>query len=471
MRYDYLKEALKVLGAVIVILLIVSLVPDFEIKYKHFNLLSDVVDDTDQEDDDSLSLEAQGNDLMGISTDSIENASKGESTPVLPVPSVDTSVSTQEGVVGFEDFSESKQMLKPFYQALLTEAQKRPVRIGVLGDSFIEADIMTSDLRKHIQTRYGGHGVGFIPIVSPVAQSRKGVQQEATGWYAQSMIYYKKADWSKFSLTGFYYIPSENATVTLKLTEADTLSQFSFVFINLKQTILNVSINGQAPVEYKPETSDHVQFLTLPTRNIQTLKITTTNVEGFTGLGFYRNNTSGVYVDNFSVRGSSGVVLSTISDELSKQLNAFVSYDLLIVEYGLNVMVAEKTTYASYRKLMTKAIEHLKACYPGVPIIVMSVGDRGSKGSDGSVITHPGVLPLVAAQREIAQNAGVLFWNTFQAMGGDKSMVTFVNSKPPMAAKDYTHINYLGGSKIAQALYESLMSEKNKYAPSIGYEK
>lgn len=463
MKHDYLKEALKVLGAVIVILLFFALIPDFAIKYKHFNILSDIVDESSLSEEDSMSIESMEKDLLGAASDSID-----EATPLAVAPIMkDTVYIAHAGVVGFEDFSASGQMLYPFYKALLTEAHKRPVRIGVLGDSFIEADIMTSQLRKQLQAQYGGLGVGFIPVTSPVVQSRKNIQLESSGWNTKSMVYYKNADWSKFSLGGFYYLPSENASVLLKTTEADSVYQVSFAFINPKHTKINVSINGEPPVEYTPEPSDEAQLLTFSNGGIQSLKVSVSNVDGFVGIGFYRSNKTGVYVDNFSVRGSSGVVLSTISEDLSVQLKKHVTYDLLIVEFGLNVMTAEKSTYQSYRKLMTNAVEHLKKCFPNTPIILMSVGDRGSKNSDGSISTHPGVLPLVDAQRQIAQNAGVLFWNTFQAMGGEKSMVAFVNHKPPMAGKDYTHINYLGGSKIADEFFESLMNEKNRYAPTI----
>ncbi len=469
MRYDYLKDALKVLCAVIVILLGVALVPDFNIKYKHFSILSDVVDNPADEEEMS-SIESLERDLLAVTTDSLKLDSIPNNKPV-PVVVPEVPFTSKEGVIAFEDFSANKQMLYPFYQALLRETDKRPVRIGVLGDSFIEADIMTADLRKHFQAHYGGMGVGFIPIASPVTNSRNAIIQDASGWTIQSMVKFKNADWSKFTLAGFYYIPSENATVTLKCTEEDSMPQLSLVFLNTKHTKIKVSINGDAPVEYLPEASDEVQFLNLTKGSMQSLKITFSNVDGFTGLGFYRNSETGVFVDNFSVRGSSGAVLTTISQDLTKQLTKHVQYDLLIVEYGLNVMVAEKSTYTSYRKMMISAIQHLKECYPDTPIILMSVGDRGNKNNDGTVSTHPGVQPMIDAQRDIAQKSGVVFWNTFNAMGGENSMVNFVRHKPPMASSDYIHIRHLGGSKIAEELFESLMNEKNRFAPATAHEK
>ena len=36
------------------------------------------------------------------------------------------------------------------------------VRIAFLGDSFVEGDILTSDLREALQAKFGGRGVGFV---------------------------------------------------------------------------------------------------------------------------------------------------------------------------------------------------------------------------------------------------------------------------------------------------------------------
>ena len=53
----------------------------------------------------------------------------------------------------------------------------------------------------------------------------------------------------------------------------------------------------------------------------------------------------------------------------------------------------------------------------------------------------PGVKNLIRYQQALAANTHVAFWNMFEAMGGEGSMVEMVNSKPAMANYDYTHIN------------------------------
>ena len=58
-----------------------------------------------------------------------------------------------------------------FFVALVRTSSSIPeddglVRKAVFGDSFIEADIFTADLREMLQKRFGGCGVGFVTITS-----------------------------------------------------------------------------------------------------------------------------------------------------------------------------------------------------------------------------------------------------------------------------------------------------------------
>jgi lysophospholipase L1-like esterase len=66
------------------------------------------------------------------------------------------------------------------------------------------------------------------------------------------------------------------------------------------------------------------------------------------------------------------------------------------------------------------------------------------------------------AQRLIAKETGIAFWDMYEAMGGVNSMVKYVESEPPLAAKDYTHLNFKGGRKLAAALAKSLLYEAEK---------
>ena len=93
----------------------------------------------------------------------------------------------RSGMTCIEDYSDSTlRGMTPFYRALDELAAKpRPVRIAYFGDSFIEADILTADLRAMLQERYGGCGVGFVTITSPVNGYRPTVRHSFGGWQSR----------------------------------------------------------------------------------------------------------------------------------------------------------------------------------------------------------------------------------------------------------------------------------------------
>ena len=73
----------------------------------------------------------------------------------------------------------------------------------------------------------------------------------------------------------------------------------------------------------------------------------------------------------------------------------------------------------------------------------------------------PSVLALLHAQRQTAKRAGVPFWNTFGAMGGNNSMVRYVEKN--WASKDYTHLGFGGGRELSRVLVEAILAEMKFY--------
>lgn len=68
---------------------------------------------------------------------------------------VPDTVRLNPALVAIEQFAPADSgRLRAFYDTLLYA--RRPVRIAVLGDSFIEGDILTADLREKLQQAYGG---------------------------------------------------------------------------------------------------------------------------------------------------------------------------------------------------------------------------------------------------------------------------------------------------------------------------
>lgn len=144
----------------------------------------------------------------------------------------------RSGMTCIEDYSDSTlRGMTPFYRALDELAAKpRPVRIAYFGDSFIEADILTADLRAMLQGRYGGCGVGFVTITSPVNGYRPTVRHSFGGWQSHSVTDSVFFDRGKQGVSGHYFIPTPGAYVELGgqrkyASRLDTCERASIFFI------------------------------------------------------------------------------------------------------------------------------------------------------------------------------------------------------------------------------------------------
>jgi hypothetical protein len=360
-----------------------------------------------------------------------------------------------------EDFTTGQTGLRRFFAALNNvDNLGRPVRIAFLGDSFIEGDILVADFRSKMQKHFGGRGVGFIPIQSETAQYRPTIKQSADGWKIYSMIKDKSR---KYVLSGMLFEPSANtASINFQTVdmypESKEVSSLKFIYSSSLMTDITLK-NGNESSTYKLPATDQVTQYEIKGR-FTNGKLQFKNTRGLQAIGIALEDNHGVVVDNFSLRGNSGLIMSNLDVKSCRDLQKVRPYDLIVLQYGLNVASDSMRDYGWYRNKMTTVVEHIQKCFPGADILMLGVSDRSHK--DGATYsTMPAVLSLLRAQRQTAKNAEVAFWSIFAAMGGHNSMVKFVNSN--LASKDYTHLNFRGGRQIADALYDSLINEKGMY--------
>ena len=189
-------------------------------------------------------------------------------------------------------------------------------------------------------------------------------------------------------------------------------------------------------------------------------RLTFTKAQGLQALGIALEDDRGVVVDNFALRGNSGLPLEQLDADACQALQRIRPYDLIVLQYGLNVATERTKDYAFYRDRMVQIVQHIRTCFPGADILLLSVSDR-SRMAAGSRQTMPSVKALRRAQREAAMQSGTAFWDVFEAMGGENSMVNYVSRN--WAAKDYTHLSFQGGRELAYALFDALILEKQLY--------
>ncbi|MCW3461927.1 hypothetical protein [Chitinophaga nivalis] len=335
---------------------------------------------------------------------------------------------------------------------------RKKVRIAYFGDSMIEGDLITSDLRDSLQSQFGGAGVGFVPVTSVVASFRTTIQHTFSSDWKD--YHYKNSPPASVTLglSGHTFYPGGNSWVKyspVKKTHLDKFEEVSVLYGPATAATININdrdytLTGDQPVNRLDLQQDtgHTSIV---------LKNGGGAAMPFYGVCFESNK--GIYVDNYSFRGISGVELGRLSSAMIHRMQEERPYDLVIMHYGANVLFRpELTDYSWYERPMKKVMDSLRQDLPATSFLIIGTADKSYRKND-RYITAPGVEALLKVQHDLATGYGTAYWNLYAAMGGEGSMVKWVEGDTVLANKDYTHLNRQGAAKVGALLYKAIMNE------------
>lgn len=431
--------------------LLVALGPIAGYQFKEFNPLSDLLDTTTNQSYETLSIPLQtANDTTATELHSTDSTnSKGVTTDTLPPLELSSRLM---------DYSEGQSALRRL-RAALREGRSRSVRIAFVGDSFIEGDILVAPFRQALQQRYGGKGVGYVPLTSPVARFRQSIQQRFEGAWRQTLAS-KSNSRTLFTLSETFATATASASTSYKLTNADRVT-LHYVSDTIPVAITYGINGGERQHVELPASHGALAEYTFPHGAVKQFELATGGGDGTRFYGVCFDGMTGISVDNYSLRGSSGTKLTAVSSALTAQLSRFRPYDLIILSYGLNVLSPKDNndSYEWYYDAMAKSIEHIQQLYPHATILLMSLSDRATL-HEGEIHPLNGVARVLRIQHRLAQRYGLLFWNTHEAMASLGGIKGFVDKG--WAAKDYTHISMAGGTQLAKLLTADLIGDESK---------
>lgn len=378
-----------------------------------------------------------------------------------------------QGMVCIEDYSpDGKHGIKPFYAALSNRNKmNRPVRVAYFGDSFIEGDIMTEELRLRLQKKFGGCGVGYVDIASPFTQLRSTLHYKADGWTEHNVLEKSGTDNELLGISGRYARANSGAFCEYSgIKGKEKLDTFE---------VATLYISSSTPCMVQAQANGSTEGIPLSLKGNGSIEALTTERRmgrirydipaGTTAFGVALESRKGVIVDNFSLRGSSGMQMGSFSENRLSAWHSTRPYDLIVLQYGLNVANKKQTDYSTYARRMKNVVEHLKSSFPEAGLLIVGIGDREDR-QDGQLQTMRGIRELSAAQQQVAAECGIAYWDLFHAMGGEGSMKRMAEAKPAEAQKDYTHINRKGGQRIGGILYRTIAHGYGQYEKKKKYE-
>lgn len=359
---------------------------------------------------------------------------------------------------------------------MLRMAHRYPIRIIHYGDSQIEIDRMTSELRHQLQSEFGGFGAGMLPAIQTVTTTA--IRQDCNKDMTRYIVYApnQKLKTKQYGPMGQTAVLQGNAT-------------FTFQKQQMKSTKNGTKRFGQIGILYEPHNDDHGKEGILATGVIKagdkeypfalkdgstfccidlpdsTAKATVTLnghalIHGF----LLDGNGVGVNVDNVPMRGCSGTVFTQIAQSSLETYFSRFNVPLIIMQYGGNAMPCLKPGKSAHEFCngLRRQFRLFKRISPNSRILFIGPSDM-STTINGKLQTYPSLPIVVDSIRTVCLENNVAFWDLYTAMGGWNSMLKWVHANPQLAGGDYIHFTTIGAEHVGKMLTNSIFQAYRYY--------
>ncbi|WP_124979185.1 SGNH/GDSL hydrolase family protein [Nonlabens xiamenensis] len=358
--------------------------------------------------------------------------------------------------------------LSSFFEKLyaLENGSQGQVRIAYYGDSMIDGDLIVQDFRSAMQDRFGGRGVGFVPMVSESARSRYSVKHYAKGNWKEHNYMGGRSESISFGVNGGVYF-AKDSTAQVKYLASGIKNAYRLNSPRLFYGPGRPDANLQLRIDKDTLTTDIplngpglFNSVNLSSDNVKRVELDFAQAQDLPIYGIDFSNGVGVAVDGFSNRGNSGMPLALLNPQLMNDFDQVLGYDLIILQFGANVLSTKANSFNWYARRMIRVVEHLHQTFPKAAILILGTADKGTK-NEQQVRTDSTVVRLLRSQQQYAANTQSGFLSLFHLMGGPNSMQVWTDHK--LANADYTHFSPQGSRKIGRLIFQEMMLGYSDY--------
>ena len=355
----------------------------------------------------------------------------------------------------------------------MENADSSILRVVHYGDSQIEMDRISQDLRDALQERFGGMGTGMFPALSNVPSAS--IQRYTNGGFVQYTMYgdstTQRAGHNRYGPMAQVVKMEGGGTINLRATKNKTAKERTKTFQTVSVLYGRPSGGFSARVTSdtlrpKPVVTKGQGGTTLMTwdfgRPVDKARIVLNgNAEIY---GICADGASGIAVDNIPLRGCSGTIFKAISKPLMEEALALENAGLIILQFGGNYMPVANSSQiiSTYCTKIADQIQYFHAVAPEAKILFIGPSDMGTSRG-GRIVTRPRLPEMVDSLKATALRNDAAYWDLFRMMGGENSMVQWVKHSPPYAGADYTHFTPAGAQKVGEALSRSFLTYYDYY--------
>lgn len=345
--------------------------------------------------------------------------------------------------VTVDSATDSRIFLRTFYTSL-PESDMRVVRVMHYGDSQIEEDRMTQQIREQLQNRYGGRGAGLLPLVQTIpsrtvrqelfVNGRKITPQQGPKRY---MVHGFKRDQRA---DGLYGVLGQMAVLNDSMISGSEHIMAVCTPLDGRPSYTRWQVFADTSVHYA-FAGDTVLF----------------NGRG----GVYalsQESETGVIVDNIPLRGSIGTVFTRID---SAQLSTFYreqNVRLIILQFGGNAIPSNQNpgTIQAIVRGLREQVRFLRLCAPEASILFIGPSDMLTQ-TEGEWQTYPMVPYMDRLLRKMALEENIAYFSLYRWMGGAGSMLRW--QEIGLAGSDGVHFTRSGARKAGNAVSEWILEK------------
>ena len=336
---------------------------------------------------------------------------------------------------------DSRMFLKAFYSSL-TECGEQVVRVLHYGDSQIEEDRMTQQIRESLQQRFGGSGVGLMPLAQTIPTRTIRQQLHMNGRLVQPaqgpqryIVYGPKRDQRK---DGLYGIMGQVAEMNDSLVDGSESIMALCTPQDKKQRYNRWQVFADSTIAYS-FSGDTVR---LSGRG----KV----------YGLSQISDTGIIVDNIPMRGCLGLVFTKID---SAQIASFCHEQhvrLIIMQFGGNAIPFNQNprTIGAIVRGLRDQVRYMQQCAPEASILFIGPSDMLTQ-TDGEWQTYPMVPYMDRMLHQMALKENIAYFSLFRWMGGEGSMKRW--QEIGLAGEDGIHFTRSGARKAGKAVAEWML--------------
>lgn len=362
-------------------------------------------------------------------------------------------------------YGNSKKMFDSFFNKFrsMIISGKEQINILHLGDSHLQADFMSGEIRKNFQSFTPGLE-GFRGMVTPYGKGAPDSYKLTFSPNWTSININSSSDIENKGLWGTsVYTSKSKETININVNNRNPI-KYDFnrfrVYHSHLQPNDNLKINNTdiAYQEIYNREKGYTEFVLSDHVSSVEIEIQKKGTENFYIYGFYfQNNNGGVVYNVTGTNGASAFHYNNNAKLFSSQIES-LDFDFIIISLGTNDTY-ETGGVGNFEGELTTLINTIRNVYPHIPILLTTPSECWWHRRK----INPRMPQAIETIKQVAKATNCAVFDLYNVLGGYNSAKKMLNNQ--LMQKDLIHLTIEGYTLVGDLIYNALWSEIDKNLP------